>query len=242
MPKTKPLYVEIAIRAELDLLWALTQQPHRHQRWDARFSRIDWLSPPPADGPARFRYELGWRPGPVLTGVGTTAVERRRPDGSRISALRFRSDSRLSPLQEGSGYWRYLPDSSIGAVRFITGYDYRSWPGPIGTRVDRHCVRPLVGWLTAWSFDRLRLWAEHGITPERALRNCAAEVLIRLGVVGLSASLVGATGAALAALLAIAAPPSARTPAARRCTRTRTGGRTSGGDLVPKTLTALESP
>jgi uncharacterized membrane protein YphA (DoxX/SURF4 family) len=26
--------------------------------------------------------------------------------------------------------------------------------------------RPLLGWATAWSFDRLRLWIEHGIRPE----------------------------------------------------------------------------
>lgn len=25
---------------------------------------------------------------------------------------------------------------------------------------------PLIGWATAWSFDRLRLWIERGIPPE----------------------------------------------------------------------------
>jgi len=28
-------------------------------------------------------------------------------------------------------------------------------------------LRRLIGWLTAWSFDRLRIWAERGEEPER---------------------------------------------------------------------------
>ena len=35
---------------------------------------------------------------------------------------------------------------------------------------DRLMFRPLMGWATAWSFDRLRLWLEEGITPDRAWR------------------------------------------------------------------------
>jgi hypothetical protein len=40
-----------------------------------------------------------------------------------------------------------------------------------------------MGWATAWSFDRLRLWLEHGITPERARRNWLAELLVRALVI-----------------------------------------------------------
>jgi hypothetical protein len=32
--------------------------------------------------------------------------------------------------------------------------------------LDRILFHPLLGWATAWSFDRLRLWIEHGIPPE----------------------------------------------------------------------------
>jgi hypothetical protein len=48
-------------------------------------------------------------------------------------------------------------------VRFSTGYDYT--PG-WGTLLDRLMMRPVVGWMTAWSFDRLRIWAETGVEPE----------------------------------------------------------------------------
>jgi hypothetical protein len=46
---------------------------------------------------------------------------------------------------------------------FITGYDY----APNWGVLDRLGVRRLVGWMTAWSFDRLRMWAETGVEPER---------------------------------------------------------------------------
>ncbi|MBC7763625.1 MAG: SRPBCC family protein, partial [Candidatus Saccharibacteria bacterium] len=35
-----------------------------------------------------------------------------------------------------------------------------------GRLLDRVMIRPLVGWMTAWSFDRLRIWAETGVEPE----------------------------------------------------------------------------
>ena len=40
----------------------------------------------------------------------------------------------------------------------------------LGRSVDRLLFRPMMGWATAWSFDRLRLWAETGQTPESTLR------------------------------------------------------------------------
>lgn len=47
-------------------------------------------------------------------------------------------------------------------VRFITGYDYAPGFGRVADLV----IRPLVRWMTAWSFDRLRIWAETGTEPE----------------------------------------------------------------------------
>ena len=37
MFRHKPIYVESRIRCEIDELWAATQDPALHQRWDVRF-------------------------------------------------------------------------------------------------------------------------------------------------------------------------------------------------------------
>ncbi|MCC2321170.1 SRPBCC family protein [Cellulomonas xiejunii] len=157
---TTPIYVETHIRASLDRVWDLTQDTQQHPRWDGRFSRITPVEALPTGG-YRFRYELRL-PLHTLAGTGTSLGERHRPDGTRTSALRFTTPDRLSPLGDGRGYWRYVPTDD--GVTFVTGYDYE--PG-WGRLLDRLVVRPLVGWLTAWSFDRLRLWAEDGVEPER---------------------------------------------------------------------------
>jgi hypothetical protein len=162
-----PLWVEATIRAPLERVWELTQTPEQHVRWDLRFSRIVPVADLPGGG-WRFRYERSL-PGHVITGTGTSLGETDRPDGTRTSALRFDTADRLSPLREGRGYWRYVPisvsdsDEATGtAVRFVTGYDYE--PG-FGRLADR-LLRPAVLWMTAWSFDRLRIWAETGTPPE----------------------------------------------------------------------------
>ena len=41
--KQNGIYVECLIKAPLDTIWALTQHPEMHQRWDLRFSRITYL-------------------------------------------------------------------------------------------------------------------------------------------------------------------------------------------------------
>ncbi|MDY0908919.1 SRPBCC family protein [Microbacterium sp. CFBP9034] len=154
-----PIYVGIRIRASLERVWELTQDPGLHPRWDARFTAITPTGPI-AGGGTRFRYELRVL-GRTIVGEGTTIGEVSRPDGSRTSALRFATAERLSPLGAGRGYWRYRPDAD--GVLFSTGYDY----APGWGRAADVVVRPLVGWLTAWSFDRLRIWAEDNVPPER---------------------------------------------------------------------------
>lgn len=144
----------------MDQLWELTQNTDLHPRWDLRFSRIEPTGITD-DGSQRFRYELHI-PLHRIAGTGISLGERRRPDGTRTSALRFTTRDRLSPLGEGRGYWRYVPTPA--GVRFITGYDYR--PG-WGRLVDGLGIRRFVGWMTAWSFDRLRIWAETGEPPEK---------------------------------------------------------------------------
>jgi hypothetical protein len=55
---------------------------------------------------------------------------------------------------------------SIRSTRFITGYDYEPFGGRAGALLDRLVIRRFVWWMTAWSFDRLRIWAETGRPPE----------------------------------------------------------------------------
>lgn len=153
------IYVRSVIRAPVERVWELTQDPELHARWDLRFSAIVPAGDLPGGG-TRFRYERRL-PFHTIRGVGTTIGELHRPDGTRTSALRFTTADPLSPLGAGRGYWRYEPDGEVTV--FSTGFDYHPRWGVL----DRLGVRRLVGWMTAWSFDRLRIWAETGIPPER---------------------------------------------------------------------------
>jgi hypothetical protein len=247
------LYVEAYIRSDLDRLWARTQDPAQHRRWDLRFTEIDYL--PRAEGePRRFRYAARVLPFLTVSGTGVSAGEKTRPDGTRTSALRLSAPHPLSLIAEGSGYWRYVPDGD--GVRFLTGYDYRPRWGTFGALADKLVLRPLMGWATAWSFDRLRLWLERGIAPRRALVNWLAELAVRAVVVAVACtglglgsllSLFGPVAAAMAylcpLLLAVAISvalfmsPLSCTPAARRCLRTP-----PTRVCAPRLLATLERP
>ncbi|WP_020577321.1 hypothetical protein [Actinopolymorpha alba] len=240
------IYVEVEINTDLDQVWQATQDPSAHQQWDARFGEITYLPKDPEDAaaPQRFRYATRALPGLTIDGVGISAGERQRPDGTRTSALRFASDHSLSLIRSGAGYWRYVPVHG-GGVRFLTGYDYEPGWDRLGPYADK-VFRPLFGWLTAWSFDRLRLWLERGITPRRARRTALADAGARVAAVFVAVLLTRDLPAALtlgaAAALAVAGvllPPSPVTPAARRCRRRPSEGR---GAVAPATLARLERP
>jgi hypothetical protein len=141
MGKRRSLYVETLIRAEVDDLWRRTQEPGQHQRWDLRFTRIEYLPPAAGDGSQRFRYSVSLLPGLRVNGTGVCAGERVRPDGTRTSVLRFGSRHRLSLIRAGTGYWRYVPTPA--GVRFLTGYDYRPGWGRPGMLADR-LFRPVI--------------------------------------------------------------------------------------------------
>ncbi len=216
----QPIYVEALIDAPIEQVWRATQDPGEHRRWDARFGRIE---PVPGSTPARFRYATTVLPGLTVAGWGVHAGERRRPDGTRTSALRFGSDDPRSLIATGAGYWRYLPGPY--GVRFLTGYSYAPRWGPLGRLADL-AFRPAFGWATAWSFDRLRLWLAHGVPPERARANAIREVTLRAVAVAAAGAAAGAAGRipATVGLMAAATaawflPPHPHTPAARRCRR-----------------------
>ena len=157
------IYVEILIRGNMDDLWQKTQEPKLHGRWDLRFSQIDYL--PRAAGEAqKFLYSTRIGAGLQIRGEGESTGERDDSSGQRTSALKFWSKDPKSLIEFGSGYWQYVPDER--GIRFLTAYDYRTRFGALGKMVDRLVFRPLIGWATAWSFDRLRLWIEEGIPPE----------------------------------------------------------------------------
>ncbi|WP_043484414.1 hypothetical protein [Arthrobacter sp. SPG23] len=240
------IYVEIGIRTSMDRLWTLSQDPDLHPRWDLRFSRI---IPTGGDdgGPVSFRYEFRL-PFHTIKGTGTSLGHRFRADGQATSVLKFATADALSPIGPGSGYWRYIP--TAGGVRFITGYNYRPGMGVLGKMMDGRVIRPALGWATAISFDRLRLWAESDIDPrdsrnrwiiDAAARSggfIASALLLRRAFTGQHAA--GATALAVTAALASwILPPHRTVPRAGRCLR-QTPDPRSG--RAPSALAALPSP
>jgi hypothetical protein len=173
------IYVETRIRGPIDTLWRHTQDPVLHERWDLRFTDIAYL-PRSGDEPQRFRYETRIGFGLRIRGEGESTGTRDGAAGERTSALRFWSDDRKSLIREGSGYWRYIPTSN--GVRFLTWYDYRTRFGATGWLIDLLLFRPLMGWATAWSFDRLRLWTEKGIDPALSMQRSVAHAVARIAL------------------------------------------------------------
>jgi hypothetical protein len=173
------IYVEILIDAPMERVWELTQVPALHQRWDLRFTSITYLSKAKDEEPQRFLYETRIGFGLAIRGTGESVATRVSEDGSATSSLKFASDEALSLIREGAGYWRYIPVD--GRTRFFTWYDYEVRFGVMGRLVDR-LFKPVMGWATAWSFDRLRIWAEDGTPPEVSLMLAAIHAICRLAI------------------------------------------------------------
>jgi uncharacterized membrane protein YphA (DoxX/SURF4 family) len=163
----------------MEELWKKTQDPKLHQRWDLRFSQIDYL-PRKRDESQKFTYLTRIGGGLRIEGAGESTGEHSDSSGQRTSALKFWSEDTKSLIVAGSGYWKYIPTSD--GIRFITWYDYRTRFGVLGQVIDKQFFRPLLGWATAWSFDRLRLWLENGIIPEVSLRKALSAAICRLAV------------------------------------------------------------
>jgi hypothetical protein len=174
------IYVEILIRGSIDEVWRHTQEPAIHELWDLRFSAIRYLPRPSEAEPQRFLYSTRLGFGLHIDGEGESTGTHEGASGVRTSALKFWSSDPKSLIREGSGYWRYVPSHDV--TRFLTWYDYRSRFGIFGRMLDRLVFRPWIGWATAWSFDRLRLWIDEGIAPAVSLRFARIHGVARTGI------------------------------------------------------------
>ena len=169
--------MEILIRAGLDRLWLLTQDPALHERWDLRFTEIRYLPRASEAEPQQFLYATRLGFGLSIRGTGESVGQRALESGDTTSSLKFASQDPKSLIRQGSGYWRYIPTGT--GSRFLTWYDYEVRFGAIGRFIDRFAFRPLIGWATAWSFDCLRLWAEADQIPETSMRFTAIHAVAR---------------------------------------------------------------
>lgn len=164
----RPIYVEIDIASDMEAMWRHTQQPKLHERWDLRFSEIDYLPKEAPEDDQQFLYRTRIGFGLSIRGTGKSRTPGVSPGGVRTSVLAFGTDHPLSLIGRGGGYWRYWPRPG-GGVKFVTRFDYRTRFGRAGRWLDRLLFRPLFGWATAWSFDALRLWLDRGVPPEESL-------------------------------------------------------------------------
>lgn len=174
------IYVEVRIHTTMDELWHATQTPGLHARWDLRFTAIEYLPRADDTEPQRFRYATRIGFGLTIQGQGETVGQHDAADASRTSALRFWSDDPRSLIREGAGYWRYVPTED--GLRFFTSYDNRIRFGTLGRVFDALVFRPLLGWATAWSFDRLRLWLEKGIPAAVSLQRSLIHLIARVAL------------------------------------------------------------
>jgi hypothetical protein len=174
------IYVETLIRGPLEEVWSRTQDPAQHERWDLRFSHIDYLPRPDPSQAQRFRYSTRIGFGLAVKGEGEAVGARASLAGPRTSALKFWSNDSNALIREGAGYWQYVPTHD--GVRFLTAYDYRVRFGRLGRAIDVLLFRPLITWATAWSFDRLRLWIERGADPAESARLALIHAVVRLGL------------------------------------------------------------
>ncbi len=173
------IYVERRVDGSLDAVWERTQEPDEHERWDLRFSEIDYLPREEGD-PQRFTYRTGIGFGLAVEGTGESVATNE--DGEETtSVLSFASEQARSLITEGRGFWRYVETDD--GVRFLTEYNYDTRWGALGRLVDRVAFRPLLGWATALSFDVLARWVEDGTPPETSYRALLAHAVARVGLV-----------------------------------------------------------
>lgn len=176
--KRRPLYIEAKINCDFDTLWTNTQDPSIHQQWDMRFSEISYLPKIEPTDPQKFNYSTKIGFGIKVSGIGESVATKTKDNGESTSVLKFSSDSPISIIRQGSGYWKYIPDAD--GIKFFTGYDYETRWGLFGKLIDKFVFRPLMIWATAWSFDCLKNWIEKGFHPKQALNAQITVILVNL--------------------------------------------------------------
>jgi len=172
------IYVERLVDGPLDSVWERTQDPAEHERWDLRFSTIEYL-PREEDEPQRFTYATRIGFGVGIEGTGTSVATNG--DGEETtSVLSFESGEPISLISEGRGFWRYVETDD--GLRFLTEYNYETRWGRLGRLIDLVAFRPLLGWATALSFDVLARWVEEGTPPETSYRMLLTHAVTRIGL------------------------------------------------------------
>lgn len=179
MSASKPIYVETFIHTEMESIWRATQDPAKHEEWDLRFSKIEYIPKEDEEEKQRFRYVTNIGFGLRIEGEGVTTPGKYQ-DQERMSALLFSSDQAISLIQSGGGYWRYIQEDQ--GVRFLTRYDYKTRFYFLGKWFDRMIFRPLMGWATALSFDVLKIWLEKGIPPKVSYRQLLIHAIVTFGL------------------------------------------------------------
>jgi hypothetical protein len=111
--QTRGIYVEIQIGAGIDEIWRRTQVPDLHELWDLRFTAIEYLPRRSEEEPQRFRYSTRLGFGLKIHGGGESTGTREDAAGLRTSALKFWSADPKSLIEEGSGYWQYVPTAGF---------------------------------------------------------------------------------------------------------------------------------
>ena len=149
-------------------MWTNTQDPDVHQQWDLRFSEITYLSKDNPTEPQKFLYSTKIGFGIKVNGIGESVATKTKDNGESTSVLKFSSDSNISIIKQGSGYWKYVP--GVEGIKFFTGYDYETRWGLFGKLFDKFIFRSLMIWATAWSFDCLKNWIEKGLHPRQAIK------------------------------------------------------------------------
>jgi len=159
-------------------LWTKTQEPSVHQQWDLRFSEISYLPKNDSTDPQKFQYSTKIGFGIKVNGIGESVATKIKDNGESTSVLKFSSDSNISIIKQGSGYWKYVPEGD--GIKFYTGYDYVTRWGLLGKLFDKFIFRPLMIWATAWSFDCLKNWIEKGFHPKQAVKAQLSVLLVNV--------------------------------------------------------------
>lgn len=176
----KPLYIETLIDCDFEKLWDYTQLPELHQRWDLRFSKIKYLPKEKDSDLQLFEYSTNIGFGVNVFGVGESVGTKTKANGESTSVLKFSSDSNISLIETGSGYWKYKPKHD--GIKFYTGYDYKTRWGLCGKVLDKFIFRPLMIWATAVSFDCLKKWIENGVAPQQSYKALLTVLIAELSL------------------------------------------------------------